>query len=82
MIYGSYMSRKLPSFVDAIRMHGAAAYDDIEELWRRVAFFILITNVDDHLWNHGFLHASNGLWRISPAFDVNPFPERDRQLKT
>jgi serine/threonine-protein kinase HipA len=68
--------------VDAIRMHGAAAYDDIEELWRRVAFFILITNVDDHLWNHGFLHASNGLWRISPAFDVNPFPERDRQLKT
>ena len=46
-------------------MNGAAAYEDIEELWRRIAFFILITNVDDHLWNHGFLHTSKGLggWR-------------------
>ena len=68
--------------IDAIRIHGAAAHEDIEELWRRIAFFILITNVDDHLWNHGFLHVSKGLWRISPAFDVNPFPERARELKT
>ena len=68
--------------VDALRVHGAAAQEDIEELWRRVAFSILITNVDDHLRNHGFLHVEHGKWRLSPAFDLNPFPERVRELKT
>lgn len=68
--------------VDTIRRHGAAPQDDITELFRRIAFSILITNVDDHLWNHGFLHTEAGQWRLSPAFDVNPFPERTRELKT
>ena len=68
--------------VDAIRVHGADAQPDIEELWRRMAFSILITNIDDHLHNHGFLHASHGRWRLAPAFDLNPFPERHRELKT
>ena len=68
--------------VDALRMHGAAPQADTEELWRRIAFSILITNVDDHLRNHGFLHADRGQWRLAPAFDVNPFPDRVRELKT
>ena len=68
--------------VDALRVHGAAAKSDIEELWRRIAFSILITNIDDHLLNHGFLHAGFGQWRLAPAFDLNPFPDRVRELKT
>ena len=68
--------------VDALRVHGADVQADIEELWRRIAFSILITNVDDHLRNHGFLHADRGLWRLAPAFDINPFPDRVRELKT
>jgi serine/threonine-protein kinase HipA len=68
--------------VDAIRVHGAAVQDDLEELWRRIAFSVLITNVDDHLHNHGFLHVAHGTWRLSPAFDINPFPDRARELKT
>ena len=67
---------------DALRQYGATPQADIEELWRRMAFSILITNVDDHLLNHGFLHFDRGQWRLSPAFDVNPFPERQRELKT
>ncbi len=67
---------------DAIRVHGADAQADIEELWRRIAFSILITNVDDHLRNHGFLHVDREFWRLSPAFDINPSPERVRELKT
>ncbi|MDO8543019.1 MAG: type II toxin-antitoxin system HipA family toxin [Opitutaceae bacterium] len=67
---------------DALRMHGADVQTDLEELWRRMAFSILITNVDDHLHNHGFLHAERGLWRLAPAFDLNPFPDRARELKT
>jgi serine/threonine-protein kinase HipA len=68
--------------VDALRVHGADAKADIEELWRRIAFTILITNVDDHLRNHGFLHENREFWRLSPAFDINPSPERVRESKT
>jgi serine/threonine-protein kinase HipA len=68
--------------VDALRIHGAETQRDIEELWRRIAFSIRIANVDDHLRNHGFLYAGHGRWRLSPAFDINPFPDRVRELKT
>ena len=68
--------------VDTIRVYGAAPQEDIEELWRRIAFSILITNVDDHLHNHGFLHVERETWRLAPAFDVNPFPDKLRELKT
>ena len=67
---------------DVIRQRSADAAADLEELWRRIAFSILITNVDDHLHNHGFLHVEGDLWRLSPAFDINPFPDRARELKT
>lgn len=67
---------------DAVRVHGVAVQADLDELWRRMAYSILITNVDDHLRNHGFLHAEHGLWRLAPAFDLNPFPDRARELKT
>lgn len=68
--------------VDTIRVYSAAPQDDIEELWRRIAFSILITNVDDHLHNHGFLHVERETWRLAPAFDMNPFPDKVRELKT
>ena len=35
----------IPDIVDAIRVHGADTRADIEELWRRIAFSILITSV-------------------------------------
>lgn len=68
--------------VDALRVHGCDAQHDIEELFRRIAFSILINNVDDHLHNHGFLHVGHGQWRLAPAFDLNPFPDRFPELKT
>ena len=67
---------------DVIRQRSADSAADLAQLWRRVAFSILITNVDDHLHNHGFLHVEGDLWRLSPAFDLNPFPDRARELKT
>ncbi len=67
---------------DAIRVHSADAKADLEELWRRIAFSVLITNTDDHLRNHGFLHVDRSLWQLSPAFDINPSPGRVRELKT
>ena len=60
--------------VDALRQHGAAPKADIEALWRRVVFNILISNTDDHLRNHGFRYAGQEGWRLSPAYDLNPVP--------
>jgi serine/threonine-protein kinase HipA len=68
--------------VDALRTHGSHLNNELEELWRRIAFSVLVTNLDDHLLNHGFLHQGEGRWRLSPAFDVNPFPDRVREFKT
>lgn len=68
--------------VDALRQHGAQPQADMEELWRRIAFSILITNADDRLHNHGFPHARLGQWTLAPVFDIDPFPERIRELKT
>jgi serine/threonine-protein kinase HipA len=48
---------------------------DLAQLYRRVVFSILLANRDDHLRNHGFLRTSGG-WRLSPAFDVNPNPDK------
>jgi len=44
---------------------------DLEQLFRRLAFFVAVGNRDDHLRNHGFVLGASG-WRLAPAFDVNP----------
>jgi serine/threonine-protein kinase HipA len=48
---------------------------DLEQLFRRVVFNVLIGNRDDHLRNHGFIREPSG-WRLSPAFDMNPSPNK------
>ena len=55
-------------------MHGAAPKQDIQALWRRIVFNILISNTDDHLRNHGFLYENSAGWRLAPAYDLNPVP--------
>jgi serine/threonine-protein kinase HipA len=59
-----------------ITRHGAQPDQDLEQLWRRIVFYICISNVDDHLRNHGFILQPNG-WILSPAFDINPTPKGD-----
>lgn len=59
---------------DALRQHGAASSRDLEQLWRRIVFNVLISNTDDHLRNHGFLYTGSVGWSLSPAYDMNPVP--------
>ncbi len=66
---GSY-----PEIVDALARHGGRAKADAEALYRRVVFNVLISNVDDHLRNHGFLWLGKSGWSLSPAYDLNPVP--------
>ena len=73
--------RSYLEIAEVIRRHALDPIADLQQLWRRLIFNLLITNVDDHLQNHGFLHATNGHWRLSPAFDINPFPDKDRESK-
>lgn len=67
-------SRSYLEFVDALRRYGASPKQDMQELWRRIVFNILISNTDDHLRNHAFLHAGVEGWRLAPAYDLNPVP--------
>ena len=52
---------------------GAQTNRDLHELWKRIVFFVCISNTDDHLRNHGFLFGSEG-WSLAPAYDINPTP--------
>ena len=63
-----------PEMVDALARHGAQAKKDAHALYRRVAFNVLVSNVDDHLRNHGFLRIDKSGWTLSPAYDLNPVP--------
>ena len=68
---------------DQIRLFSSEPMADGRELWMRMVFNILCSNNDDHLRNHGFLWDGSG-WRLSPAYDIVPFPqvnlERDLAL--
>ena len=66
---GSY-----PEIVDVLTEHGAKGKTDAHALYRRVVFNVLISNVDDHLRNHGFLWLGRTGWSLSPAYDLNPVP--------
>ena len=66
---GSY-----PEIVDVLVEHGARGKTDAHALYRRVVFNVLISNVDDHLRNHGFLWLGRTGWSLSPAYDLNPVP--------
>jgi serine/threonine-protein kinase HipA len=67
---------------DAIRANGFDPENDAKQVWRRLVFNLLITNIDDHLHNLGFLHVEGDFWRLAPAFDLNPFPDKTNESKT
>ncbi|HEY6040220.1 MAG TPA: HipA domain-containing protein, partial [Kofleriaceae bacterium] len=68
---GSYLD-----LAEILTRQGARASKDLEQLWRRIAFFVCVSNVDDHLRNHGFLLEPSG-WTLAPAYDMNPNADGD-----
>ena len=69
---------------EAMRMCSHAPTADLHELWRRIVFNVMVSNLDDHLRNHSFLYDRDDKWRLSPAYDLNPAPLADkaRELTT
>ncbi len=58
---------------DLLMRLGARTTADLQQLWRRIAFFVCVSNTDDHLRNHGFMLTGDG-WSLAPAYDMNPDP--------
>ena len=59
-----------------VSMNCATPKDDLEQLFGRMVFNVCVSNVDDHLRNHGFIIGDRG-WQLSPLYDVNPSVDGD-----
>jgi serine/threonine-protein kinase HipA len=59
--------------VEEMRRIVAEPKKDARELFRRVCFNALISNIDDHPRNHAFI-AKDEDWKLSPAYDLTPAP--------
>jgi serine/threonine-protein kinase HipA len=58
---------------DEIRRVSMKPEADLQELFGRMCFNAVVTNIDDHPRNHAVLAKDRG-WRLSPAYDLTPAP--------
>jgi serine/threonine-protein kinase HipA len=58
---------------DELRRWSEQPVADRAELFRRVVFNTLISNLDDHPRNHALI-APGKAWRLAPAYDLTPTP--------
>ncbi len=69
-----YLSRDKWSYVmlvEELRRISSQPKSDAPELFRRMCFNALISNVDDHPRNHAVV-AMDTDWKLSPAYDLTP----------
>ncbi len=70
----THQSRERWSYVqmvEELRRVSAKPQADATELFRRMCFNALISNIDDHPRNHALI-AKEREWRLSPAYDLTP----------
>ena len=70
----TYQTRDKWSYVllaEELRRVSAKPQEDAAELFRRMCFNALISNIDDHPRNHAII-AKEKDWRLSPAYDLTP----------
>ena len=61
-----------PVLAEELRRLSAKPGEDARELFRRMCFNALTSNIDDHPRNHAVI-ARERDWRLSPAYDLTPF---------
>jgi serine/threonine-protein kinase HipA len=59
--------------VEELRRVSSDPRADAHQLFKRMVFNALISNTDDHPRNHAVI-APASEWRLSPAYDLVPFP--------
>ena len=70
----TYQSRNKWSYVllaEEVRRVCADPAQNAAELFRRMCFNALISNIDDHPRNHALI-ATETEWKLSPAYDLTP----------
>lgn len=70
----TYQSRDKWSYVllaEEVRRVCAGSAQNAAELFRRMCFNALISNIDDHPRNHALI-AKDSEWKLSPAYDLTP----------
>ena len=65
---------------DQLQRWSAQPEKDKEELFRRVVFNALISNIDDHPRNHALI-APGVDWRLAPAYDLTPAPSHSIDVR-
>jgi serine/threonine-protein kinase HipA len=63
---GAYSYEQAFGVMRKLRLSNA----DAAEQYRRMVFNIVARNLDDHTKNIAFLMGQDGMWRLSPAYDV------------
>jgi serine/threonine-protein kinase HipA len=58
---------------ETLRQISMRPREDAHELFRRMVFNALVSNIDDHPRNHAAIAPAAG-WRLSPAYDLTPAP--------
>lgn len=58
---------------DELKRWSSRQDHDRQELFRRMVFNALVSNIDDHPRNHAVL-APGRAWRLAPAYDIAPTP--------
>ncbi len=61
------------SLAEMLRKISPHPQQDAHQLYRRMVFNAIISNIDDHLRNHACI-AKNKEWELSPAYDLTPHP--------
>ncbi|MGI4814348.1 MAG: type II toxin-antitoxin system HipA family toxin [Janthinobacterium lividum] len=70
----NYQSRDRWSYVqlaEELRRVSSEPQENAAELFRRMCFNALISNIDDHPRNHALI-AKDREWKLSPAYDLTP----------
>ena len=65
---------------DEVRRASARPQHDLRELFGRMCFNAVVSNLDDHPRNHALL-ARGRQWRLSPAYDLTPSPVVARERR-
>ena len=65
---------------DEIRRVSTRPEADLRELFARMCFNAVVSNIDDHPRNHALLARNDG-WRLSPAYDLMPFSSASRDRR-
>jgi serine/threonine-protein kinase HipA len=58
------------TLAERLRLASSTPRDDAVELFRRMCFNALVSNLDDHPRNHALVAKDR--WKLSPAYDITP----------